>query len=199
MKFFIVGRQCSNKSAVTELCADMGMRAGHEFTNLPRAEEKMYIDPQYELLTQSDIKTMFECSGYLCVSGISQFGILDSFAYHRGISFYEYDNSDVLALTPSQVCKLNSNIVNDDIVWVWMDNTYPNRLRVHTEEHRKYSFHDVEVDEEQYLTDFAKYIYNFKNSSVLYFLNEVPERVATIIYSIYKHSDLLPLYTKNFN
>ena len=49
------------------------------------------------------------------------------------------------------------------------------------------------------LESLVKFLYGLENSHIIYFNNEEPSRVATIIYSIIKHPDLFKLYEKNFS
>ena len=58
---------------------------------------------------------------------------------------------------------------------------------------------DREDLEKQDIKEFVKALYNVQDLKLLYFTNEDPARVATIIYSIQMHPDLLNHFIKNFN
>lgn len=199
MKIFIVGKQCSGKFEIANILEELGLRVGHEFTNFPGADKNLYIDPKHELLTQHDITTMFECGGYLFITGLDQFGIESSFVYHRGISFHTLDNSDVIILSPTQACNLNRRIVQSlDILWVWVDDTYDHRIRRYRDEERSYKFQDVEMIENGSTIGMVQEICKPGNKTI-YFSNEVPDRVAATVYALHEHPDLLPLFLKAFN
>lgn len=199
MKIFIVGKHSSGKHQALEVCAQQGVRVGREFSNIPQAPSQVYMDPKYQLYTADDIEKIFEMGAYICVTGIEEDGVMDGYMYHRGLSYYTFDNSDVMVLTPSQFENLNSKAINEKVIFVWLDNTQDNRIRRHAQENRKYTFKEQEEIEERHEIDFVKNLYGFPNSSVIYFTNEDPDRVGTIISAIVKHPDLVEDFIKNFN
>lgn len=199
MKVFIVGKHASGKHATLQCCEDQGVRVGREFSNLPEPQPQIYIDPKYNHYSADDISKIFEMNSYICMSGIEEDGVLDAYMFHRGISFYTYDNSDVMVITPTQLENLNKKAIRDRILFVWLDCTQDNRIRRHAEENRSYSFTEQEDIEERHGIDFVKTLYNFPDSDVLYFTNEEPERIGTIISTIVKHPDVLPNFIENFN
>lgn len=198
MKIFIVGKHASGKHEALECCENNGIRVGREFCNIESAPENIYIDPKYLKYTMDDISNIFEMKSYMCMGGIEEDGVIDSYMYHRGISFYTYDNSDVMVLTPAQLENLNMELIKDDVLFVWMDCTQGNRIRRHAEQARKYSFTEQEEIEDRHSLDFVKTLYGFPNSHVLYFTNEEPERVATIINAIVKHPELADMFIENY-
>lgn len=198
MKVFIVGKHASGKHEVLKTCKELGIVVGHEFTSM-MPHPQVYMDPEAEQYSQDDITNIFEMQAYICISGIEETGIIDSYAHHRGISHHTYDNSDVLVLTLTQFESLNKNLIKDRVLFVWLDNTQDNRIRRHAEEQRTYSFIEQDEIEALHGSDFVKQLYNYPNSDVIYFTNEEPERVGTIIASIIKHPDLLPHFIKTFN
>lgn len=199
MKFFIVGKQGSGKHEVLDLLDEMNIRVGREFSNLPAYNEQIYMDPKYEQYSSNDISDIFEQNSYIYIGGIDENCVLDGYSYYRGLSHYTYDNSDVMLLTPKSLETLNRKNIRDHVVFVWMDNTRDNRIHRYVEQGRKYPFMDVEKIESQYDNDFVKNIYGFKNSSILYFTNEDPCRVAAIVAAIVKHPDLKDVFVDNFN
>jgi hypothetical protein len=49
------------------------------------------------------------------------------------------------------------------------------------------------------IKDFVKTLYAVSKGNLIYFTNEVPGRIDSIIYSMYKYNDLLSLYKNYFN
>lgn len=199
MKFFIVGKQGSGKHEVLNLLEELDVRVGREFSNLEEYKENIYMDKNYEKYSSDDISNIFEQNSYIYIGGIDECNVLDGYSYYRGLSHYTYDNNDVMALSPKALDSVNKKLVNDHIVFVWLDNTRDNRIRRYVEDQRKYSFVEIEKIESQYDQDFVKNIYGFKNSSVLYFSNEDPCRIATIVAAIIKYPDLKDMFVDNYN
>jgi hypothetical protein len=104
-----------------------------------------------------------------------------------------------MVLSPGQLENLNRKLIQDRVLFVWMDNTLSTRIRRHAEEGRLYSFAEEEEIESRPGADFVKLLYSFPNSDVLYFTNEDPARVGTIISAIVKYPDLLKSFIDNFN
>lgn len=198
MKIFIVGKHASGKHEVLQCCAEQGISVGHEFTSMTR-HPAVYMDPNAIQYSPDDITNIFEMQAYISMINIEESGVVDAYVHYRGISHHTYDHCDVMVLTPTQLEVLNRKLIKEHIVFVWLDNTQDNRIRRHAEERRTYSFIEQDDIENRHGLDFVKHLYAFPNSNVLYFTNEIPERVATIISSIIKHPDLLPDFIKNFN
>lgn len=199
MKFFIVGKNGAGKQEVANILEEYGIKTGKEFSNLPEYQENINIDPNYIKYSEDDVAQIFEQNSYIYINGIDEVNVLDGYKYYRGISYYTYDNSDVMCLSPQALYKLNKNIINDHIVFVWLDNNRDNRIHRYVDEGRKYSFIEQEKIESQYDADFTRTLYGFKNSSLLYFTNEDPGRIAAIVYAIIKHPELKDIFTDNFN
>lgn len=199
MKFIIIGKQGSGKHKILDILAARGVKVGREFSNLPERPEQVYIDPRYEYYPMEDIHQIFETKSYLFLSGLEESGVKDSYIYYRGISHYTYDQSDVLAISTTQLDLLDKSLMDEPVVFVWLDNTRDFRIRTHAEENRTYSFVEQEEIESRSDVDFVKNLYAFPKSSVLYFTNEVPERVATILYALIQHPDLVDSFIENFN
>lgn len=198
MKVFIVGKHASGKHEALQVCEEQGVVVGREFSNIEAPDPRIYMDPRYNQYSVDDISNIFEMKSYICMHGVEESGVIDSYMIQRGISFYTYDQSDVMVLTPQQLENINKPILKDKILFVWMDSTQTARIRRHAEENRKYSFSEQEEIENRYSVDFVKTLYNFPNSQVLYFNNEDPARVGTIISSIIKHPDLLDNFVNNY-
>lgn len=199
MKFIIVGKQGCGKFAILNQLERMGIRVGREFSNLPSKPDKVYIDPKYEHYSMEDVNNIFETKSFLYLGGLEETEVQDSYIYYRGMSHYTYDNADVISISPIQLDLLNKTLMTEPVVFVWLDNKRDSRIRLHAEEGRTHSFVEQEGIESRNDADFVKSLYNFPNSSVIYFTNEIPERVATILAALVKHPDLVNSFIENFN
>ena len=197
MKIFVVGKQCSGKTEILNECEELGLRVGREFCNIK--SNALHIDPKYERYTMDDISKIFENNAYICISGINESGVLDGYMGYRGISLYTFDNSDIMALHPNQVCELNKQAITDDVLFIWMDDNRDRRIHRYAENKYVYNFIEVEENESQFDADFVKVIYNLPHSKLIYFNNEDPSRVAAIIYAIRNHPDLIDIFVNRFN
>lgn len=199
MKYIIIGKQGSGKFAILRQLQEMGIRVGHEFSNLPEKPDKVYMDPDYEFYPMDDINKVFETKSYIYIGGIEETGINNSYIYYRGLSYYTYDNSDVISISPVQLEQLNKTLMTEPVTFIWLDNKRDARIRLHAEENRTHSFLEQEAIESRTDSDFVKNLYNFPNSQVLYFTNELPNRVAAVIAALIKHPDLHDIFIENFN
>ena len=197
MKIFVVGKQCSGKTEILNECEELGLRVGREFCNIKSSA--LHIDPKYERYTMDDISKIFENNAYICISGINESGVLDCYMGYRCISLYTFDNSDIMALHPNQVCELNKQAITDDVLFIWMDDNRDRRIHRYAENKYVYNFIEVEENESQFDADFVKIIYNLPHSKLIYFNNEDPSRVAAIIYAIRNHPDLIDIFVNRFN
>ena len=199
MKIFLIGRHCSGKGEVLNILDSMGIKVGREFSNLPQYEPNIYIDEKYERYSADDVEKIFEQNSYMYIGGFNEFGILDGYEYYRGLSYYTYDNSDVMSLTPEALVSINKKLVKDPVLFVWMDSSRDSRIRRYVDESRQYDFAVIENRESLYDRDFIKHLRNFKSEGMLYFNNEEPGRIAAIIASIIMHPDLAKIFIENFN
>lgn len=198
MKIFVIGKHSSGKISVLDYCEEAGVRVGREFCNAS-STAKLHLDKKYELYSDGDISNIFESNAYICLSGIDEIDVLDGYNIKRGISLYTYDNSDVISLHPQQLLSLNTKNINDEIIFAWLDNNLDNRIRRYADELRDYDFMTVEQAESSIDPEFVKTLYEFPNSRVLYFNNELPERVAAIIIALVKHPDLVDIFIDKYN
>lgn len=186
-KYIIIGFNGSGKMAVANRLKEMGVSVGQTF----RSSDT--VNAQYSLSTTvydvKEINNLFDNQAYLFIKESSN----KANKYYEGISFYEYQNHDVFVMTPDQF-----NIVprfDDNVIFVWLDNTTSQRRLRHRMEKRKYDFTRQELIEREYIQDFTDRI---NDNAILYFTNEEPERVAAIIYSVIQHPDLLDTFLKSF-
>lgn len=199
MKFLIVGLHSSGKQEVLDTLTEMGVKCGRLFSNLDNPSPDIYNSFNYDIFTTKEVNEIFENNAYIFINELDRSSNVNSYKYFEGLTKYEFDNNDVFALSPDQLLHISPNAIKDDICFVWMDNDKEDRILKYRKEKRTYNFSNREEIEKNDLDFFVKTLYNYDNSSLIYFVKEDPCRVATVIYSIIKHPDLLDVFVKNFN
>ena len=195
MKFFIVGMHSSYKHTIAKELERLGMKYGKLFSTLE--SEKIYGD--FELFKNQDITEIFENDAYTFLHEMIYENKNTVYKYYEGLSDHTLDYNDVFVLSPDQfLCIPNSKLPQQDVLYIWLDNTKIHRKNVYMTENRVYGWGEREEVENQDLEEFIKNIYEIADGNILYFTNEEPERVATIIYTLYKYPELLELYKKSF-
>lgn len=194
MKFFIIGLHGSNKHEVATELEKMGMKYGKTFSS--QINPNIYGD--FEQYNGKDINEVFENNAYIYMHEIIYKNSMNTYKYFEGLSQYTYDNNDVFILSPDQLLSIPSTFIPEDVVFVWLDNTKSRRYNTYMDENRNYDFLSREQLEKRDIKEFVKSIYDLAGGKLLYFTNEVPQRISTIIYSIHKHPDLLNIYLENF-
>lgn len=198
MKYFIVGLHASGKNEAIDILKDNGIKCGNLFTNLESPNEKVYNYNRYDYYPRQDINTVFENDAYLFIQELNPHQYSDE-PYYEGISKYTFDENDVFVISPDQLIGINQNSIKEPVCFVWMDSTKSQRISRYKEERRQYNFMERDEIEKRDIDSFVKTLYSFKNSEVMYFYNEQPQRVATIIETVIKHPDTLESFVKNFN
>ena len=188
-KYIIIGSQCTGKMSIYNKLKSFGVKTGDIF----RSKED--IGKEYSISTivynLDDINKIFELNSYLFIK--ESLVKNNRNKYWEGLSFYDWDNNDVFVMTLDQfysVAEFPSNTV-----FIWVDNNTVNRKNKYWEDKREYDFNKRELVEKEFIQNFTQLLYEYP---VLYFFNEDPDRVATIIYSLVKYPDLLDLYKENF-
>ena len=194
MKYFIVGLHGSGMREILETLKQLGVRCGKLFSDIDEPEDKFYGSADYEIFATKDINEIFENNAYIFIQRINLYGK----CFYEGLSQYEFDNNDVFVLSPDQLSSSALSNVQEPYSFVWIDNTKLNRYNRFIDEKREYNFMQREEQETQDLSYFVSLIYD-KNVPVLYFNNEDPQRIATVVYSLIKHPDLLDVYKQSFN
>lgn len=195
MKYFIIGLHSNGKWEVATMLKNMGVKVGKLFTNYDKLS---YNKDNYMVYQFEDINRIFENQAYIFFKESPEFNV-SAYKIYEGLSLYEYDNNDVFVLNPDQVISIPPAFIKEPVTFVWLDSTKSARKTRYNYENRDYGFNIREEIESKDINVFVKTIYGFNNSPVLYFQNESPERVATIIYSLIKHPDLNDLYANNFS
>lgn len=198
MKYFIVGLHSSGKQQVLNILSQMDIKCGKLFSNIPQDMVNVYNGHNFERFESKDIYDIFENDAYIFIQESYQEDLDFSIdKYYEGLSKYEFDNNDVFALSPDQLLTITPHAIKEDICYIWLDNTEVNRYSRYTEENRQYSFNEREIYEKRDISTFIKTIYN--GNPIIYFTNEDPSRIATILYTVIKYPELLDIYVKNFN
>jgi hypothetical protein len=202
MKYIIIGMHGSGKQEVADILENNGIRCGRLFTNLDNpTASNIYNGSNYEQYSTKDINEIFENNAYVFLQEFP-FGNdinVKACKYYEGLSTYEFENNDVFVMSPDQLFSISPAPIKDKVTFIWLDNHKRNRLSRYYFEKRIYNFNNREEIESRDSSSFVKMLYGFDNSSVLYFTNEEPCRVAAIIYSVIKHPELLPMYKQAFN
>ena len=199
MKYFIVGLHSSGKQEVLDRLEKLGVPCGKLFSNIDKPSVDIYNSFNYELYTTKDVNEVFENNAYIFIQELQLSKNVNLYKYYEGLSKYTFDTNDVFAISPDQLLNIPLNAINEDVCFVWMDATKNYRRSKYHSEKRSYNFYERESVEKKNIDSFVKYLYNFNNSNILYFTDEEPNRIATIIYTLIKHPDLYDLYTQNYS
>ena len=200
MKFFVTGLHSSGKQEVINILENMNVKCGKLFTNLDNLEENVYNKYNYQLYSNDDINTLFENEAYVFIHEFPSVPMRPNDGYfYEGLSKYTLDQNDVFILSPDQLLSVVQNSIKDDICFIWLDNTKENRETRYYHEKRLYNYHIREEIEKHDLNTYVKMLYSFPNSRIIYFNDEVPARVATIIATMIKHPDTVNDFVKNFD
>lgn len=192
MKFILIGHHASGKYEVLSHLEEMGIKVAHEFaTATPK--ESVYHDPNYIQYSIKDADSIFEVGAYLYMGGPD----IKSTNLLQGLSQYEYEEHDVCVIPLDYLSCLNEKLINkEDVVVVWLDNTLNDRITRHAQNDYKYNFQQ----REQIESICAKYMFEFANRyKQIYFLNEDPIRVATILKVLVEHPEYVEMFAKNYN
>lgn len=193
MKYFIVGLHSNGKHNVIDYLEKLGVKCGHIFSDLDSPSSKIYNSYNYELYTTKEVNEIFENNAYMFLNTRN----IDGKQFYEGLTRYEFDESDVFVLSPDQVLGMTFNNISDPICFIWLDGTREQRYNNYRNEKREYNFKEREELETQDSGAFINTLYD--NGKILYFSNEIPERVGAIIYSLIQHPDLLDVYISSFN
>lgn len=188
-KFLIVGRQGSGISQVVQELENLKVSVGHIFRSIKDLKPESYTLSQ-KIYSYEDIEKMEITHAYIFLQERFQ-----REKFIEGLSFWDYDNNDVIYMGVDQMAQIPEKVWDDmNVIIVWLDDNTDNRMsRLRT------CHHDInlqENNEKPYIQGFVDRIYD---KPYLYFFNETPERTATIIWSLVKYPDLIDIYIKNFN
>lgn len=189
MKFIITGLHDSGKEECAQILEDeFNISIGKIFTN----DQMSSLE---EMLSIKEMNSLFNSGAYMFYK--KKNFTSGPFTIYESLSQEVWDSKSVFVLSPDQVAYIGFNKFSDDIVWIWLDSDLEMRKLRYSDMNRifKYSFYEKEKYEREY-----DYIFLDKIclNKYLYFNNEDPTRIATIIYTLYKFPELIDLYTKYF-
>ena len=201
MKFIIIGMHASGKHEIANQLEEMGMKYGKLFSSVPNINDitNIYAKSHFEQYDVNDVTDVFENNAYIFIQGLQSSANINSFKFFEGLSKHTFDNNDVFVLSPDQLLNVIPSSISEEVCFIWMDGNNANRKNRYRAEKRNYDFNERESIEKQEIHSFVKFLYSFPNSKVLYFNNEAPNRVASIISSLIKYPDLIEVYENNFN
>lgn len=192
MKFFIVGLHSSGKSDIVDFLEKRGVSCGHIFSDISGAKDSIYNSYNYELYTTKDVNDVFENNAYIFIKEMSN----SNKKYYEGLSLHSFENNEVFVLSPDQLLASSFNNIKEPICFVWIDNTRSNRYNKYLEDKKTYNFKQREIIESEDLSTFVKIIYS---KPLIYFSNEDPNRIATIIYTMVKFPETQKLFLETYN
>lgn len=192
MKFFIVGLHSNGKSDIVDILERKGISCGHIFSDITAPKDNIYNSYNYELYTTKDVNEVFENDAYIFVKELKN----GDQKFYEGLSRYTFENNDVFVLSPDQLLAASFNNINEEICFVWIDNTRSNRYNKYLEDRKRYNFKDRELLESEDLSTFVKIIYT---KPMLYFSNEDPSRIATILYTMVKFPETRQMFIDTYN
>ena len=198
MKFFIVGAQGTGKQELLELLQQdhPEIHIAKLFSNVNPEQTGLYHNiSDYMLYKEADIRLMFENHAYLFMKEIDEI----SYDIYEGVSLSEFNDSDIVMLTPDEMVCIPSQSITEEICFIWLDNNTKNRFNRYKSNKLNYSFQQREATEKLCMNDFVTNIYSFPNSKLIYFYNEEPSRVSAILYALYKDNSLVDEFSKKFN
>lgn len=194
MKFIIIGRHCTGKMRVAKILAEHGVRVGHLLTNAELTSDIIQHNI-YNHHSTSDMNSIFENDAYIFFKDLTG----DMMNEYECLSKFDFENNDVFILSPQHINMTPKCDFGSKICFIWLDSTLSVREMTHRDECRKYSFKTRELVEARDTMDFVDKIYNMPNSEMLYFWNEDPQRVATIIEVMLEYPDTIGKFAKTFN
>lgn len=194
MKVWIVGTQGTLKSEIADLLQEDKFKIGYLFTNIAQ-DTPIYHKRFYKYYNADDIKSIFENNAFVFINNITEDG---KDMYHEGLDFSEYDSKDVFILSIDQFLSINTKYISKDDLVVWVDGN--KKWRYNNINKEEYNYLVREKIEKSQSTNFYNLICSLQVSTknVLYFLNEDPERVKTIIKVIYNNPKLKQEFVRNF-
>ena len=192
MKIWIVGPQGTSKREIAKLLADDKFKVAKLFSGLSE-DELTYHKDMYKSYNVDIIKSIFENEAYVFINDV-----FERVEVQEGLEFDEFDNSDVFVLSIDQFISINTKYISKNDLIVWLDGTRRWRMLNCDKDYNKSARESLETS---CYPAFGNMINNFKTSHkhVIYFSEEIPERVKTIIKTIANSPELKEEVVKNFN
>lgn len=191
MKYILTGLHSSGKLEVADLLSKKGIRVAKFFTNCDNID---YNKPLYETLSTEEMNRIFENGAYVYFSDADK----KMANHYETLSTSEFEQSDVIVMSPNQMNNVPLKNLPDRVCFVWMDCNQTERMNRHRTEKRQYSFTEREDIERADLSDYVSKIYSMPNSTSIYFSNEEPQRVAALVEVMVKFPSAAETIIENF-
>lgn len=189
MKYLIIGRQgCGLPQIINEL-EKLSVNIGHIFRNQKDLKKNTYTLSQ-KVYKNDDIEKMEISNSYIFLLECMQ-----NERFIEGLSFWDYDSNDVIYMGIEHLVKIPEVRWEEmDVTIIWLDNNNDFRMNMLDE-----ATHNIKMQEDNESQNIPGFIERIYEKPHIYFFNEMPERVATIVWSLVKHPDLAQTFIKNFN
>lgn len=204
MKIWIVGAQGTGKLELAKLLdsTEKDLKVGKLFTNLPQDSEEsksLYHHDLYNFYTREDVSEIFENNAYILLNSLT----CEYADYYEGLDLNEYDSNNVFVISLNQFTLINNKYISKDDLVVWLDGNYVWRLgniENSIENGMEYDYLTKEAEERSTYESFYSNIMSISGSgkNVLYFYNELPERVSTIVKTLYNNPKLKKDFCREF-
>lgn len=191
MKYILTGLHASGKLEAADHLSKKGIRVAKFFTN---CETLDYNKPLYEILSTDEMNRIFENGAYVYFSDADK----NMSSNYETLSTSEFEQGDVIVLSPNQLNGMPMKALPDRVCFVWMDCNQSDRMNRHRTEKRQYNFTEREDIERVDLGDYVSKIYGIPNSTSIYFSNEDPQRVAAIVEVMVKFPSAAETIIENF-
>ena len=195
MRIWITGAQGTGKVTTAKLLEEDSpcFKVGKLFTNLN--DDELYHKELYILYEGKDVRDIFENNAYIFMKNISK----NNDMVFDGLDFSEYDDNNVCVISIDQFINLNMKYISKDDIIIWLDGRKNWRLNnIKNSKHNIYNRERLENSQYEIFGNLIDSI-NQNNKNVIYFNEEDPTRVKTIIKTIYNNPKLKSEFVKYFN
>lgn len=144
IRIIVIGKQCTGESKIRKTLEDIGINVASRFTNNGGdPKEASGLNSFYNLDTQT-IHNAFESGSLLTLSTNPITG------YYQGYTFNDFDNCDIIFVTPNEFLELKTELIREKTLVVWIDSNYESRYRYYVENGYEYNFDAIESIESMY-------------------------------------------------
>jgi len=200
MKIWIVGAQGTEKLKIAKLLEkEKEFKIGRLFTSLDESyKNTLYHADIYNFYSKDDVQSIFENDAYVFLNNMQ--GVQSDAAYD-GLDLNEYDGNNVFVMSIGQFISINTKFISKDDLIVWCDGGRNWRMNNLAEDSNIREVKKYEQEEKSLRSTFFTSMIGFQSSlkNVIYFLEEDPARVKTIIKTIYNNPKLKAEFVKNFS
>lgn len=137
IRIIVIGKQCTGESKIRKTLEEVGINVASRFTNNDNEITGYYLDTQ-------TIHNAFESGSLLTLSTNPITG------YYQGYTFNDFDNCDIIFVTPNEFLELKTELIREKTLVVWIDSNYESRYRYYVENGYGYNFDAIESIESMY-------------------------------------------------